>query len=80
MFKNRDFIFESQKLDILFVYAYIINRNISKIFVRNDTDRSITLIRKVKLEVLSNYKATEYFIVDLANYNLAIRASKRSSN
>ena len=80
LFKNRNFIFEPQKLDTLSVYAYIVNRNISKVFVRNDIDRSIILARKVKLDVLSNYKIAKYFVIDLFNYNLAIRASKRSLN
>ena len=80
LLKDRNFIFEPQKLDILLVYVYIVDRNISEVFIRNDIDRSITLTRKVKLNVLSNYKAIEYFIIDLFNYDLAIKAPKRSSN
>ena len=30
------FFFESQKLDILLIYAYIVNYNILKVFIKND--------------------------------------------
>ena len=78
--KDRNFMFEPQKLDTLSVYAHIVDRNMSKVFVRNDIDRPITLARKVKLGVLSNYEAAEYFVIDLFNHDLVIKAPKRSPN
>ena len=41
LFKNRDLFFESVSLDNLDVYAYIINLNISKIYIKNNTNRDI---------------------------------------
>ena len=43
---NRDLIFEPNILNTLLVYIYIIDYNISKVFIRNDTNRPIILLRK----------------------------------
>ena len=32
---DRDFYFESQKIDILSIYAHIVNHNILKVFTKN---------------------------------------------
>ena len=40
---NRDLLFKLKTLDTLFVYAYIINYNILKIFIRNNSNKFITL-------------------------------------
>ena len=41
LFKNRDLFFESVSLDDLNVYAYIIDSNISKIYIKNNINRDI---------------------------------------
>ena len=77
---NRDFLFESQKLDTLLVYIYIINHSISKVFVKNNINHIISLSRKVKLRVIINYKITKYYIIDFAEHNLIIKTLKRLLN
>ncbi len=80
--ENRDFIFEPQKLDTLSVYAHIVDHNMSEIFVRNDTDRPITLAPKVKLGMVSDYEAAGCFsiVIDSSQHDLAARTPKRSPN
>ena len=41
LFKNKDLFFELVSLNDLNVYAYIINSNISKIYIKNNTNRDI---------------------------------------
>ena len=55
---NRDLIFKPKTLDTLSVYAYIVDYNISKVFIRNDTDRLITLLRYQKLGNITDYNAS----------------------
>ena len=50
-----DIFFESQKFDILSIYAHIVNHNILKIFVKNDLDYIMNLLRKVKSKISINY-------------------------
>ena len=41
LFKNKNLFFELVSLDDLNVYAYIINSNISEIYIKNNTNRDI---------------------------------------
>ena len=43
---NRDLLFKLKTLDTLSIYAYIVNYNVLKIFVRNDFNKLITLLRR----------------------------------
>ena len=43
---NRDLLFESQTLNALLIYAYIVNHEVFKIFVCNNLNKLITLSRK----------------------------------
>ena len=77
---DRDFLFESQKLDTLLVYIYIVNHNMLKIFVRNDINHVISLSRKVKLKMIIDYKAARCYVIDFFEHDLVTKASKRSFN
>ena len=46
LLNNRDLLFKLKTLDTLFVYAYIIDYNILKIFVRHNLNKLITLLGK----------------------------------
>ena len=46
LFYNRNFLYESQTLNILLLYTYIVNYILILIFMRNDLDRSIVLLAK----------------------------------
>ena len=80
LLNDRDFLFKSQKLDILLVYTYIVNHNISKIFVKNDINYVKGLSRKVKLKIIIDYQITRCYVIDFFKYNLITKASKRSPN
>ena len=80
LLSDRDFLFESQKLDILLIYAHIIDYNISKIFVKNDINYVINLSRKVKLKVIIDYKTTRCYVIDFFKHNFVARALKRLFN
>ena len=43
---NRDLLFELQTLNVLLIYVYIINYEVFKIFIRNNSNKFITLSRK----------------------------------
>ena len=77
---NRDFLFESQKLDTLLIYAHIVNHNILKIFVKNDINYAISLSRKIKLKIIINYEATRCYVINSAEHNLVTKTLKRSFN
>ena len=77
---NRDFLFESQKLDILLIYAHIVDYNISKVFVKNDIDHIISLSRKVKLRMIIDYEIARCYVINFAKHDLVTKTSKRSPN
>ena len=61
---DRDFIFEPYTHNTLLVYTYIVDYNISEVFIRNDTNYKITLLRRTKLGNITKYNATGIFIVN----------------
>ena len=77
---NRDFLFESQKLDTLLIYAHIVNHNILKIFVKNDINHIMSLSRKVKLKIIINYETARCYVIDFSKYDLITKTPKRSPN
>ena len=46
LLNNRDLLFKLKTLYTLFIYAYIINYNILKIFIRDNLNKLITLLRR----------------------------------
>ena len=76
LLNDRKFFFELYKFDTLFIYIYIVNYNISEVFVKNDINRIIKLPRKVKLNIIINYKAINYYIINSSQYNLIIKTLK----
>ncbi len=46
---DRDLIFELDKLDKLLVYIYIIDYNISHVFIRNNIDKEIKLPKNIRI-------------------------------
>ena len=75
---DRDLIFEPHKLEALSVYAHIVDHQMTNVFVRNDTDHTVTLPAKARLGMITDYKAAGCFAVDALNHDLATRAPKRS--
>jgi len=71
---KREFIFKPKKLNKLLLYAYIIDYNLSYIFIYNNTDKEIKLPRNIKLRYITKYKATKYFLVEAYYSNLTTRA------
>ena len=66
LLNDRELLFKLYKFNTLFVYIYIVNHNIFKIFVRNDIDYIIKLPRRVKLDIIINYKAVNYYAIDFS--------------
>ena len=61
---DRDFIFEPNILNTLLVYIYVVNYNMSEVFIRNNTDYEITLPRRTRLGNVTEYDTTGAFVVD----------------
>ena len=80
LLNDRDFLFESQKFDTLSIYAYIINHNILKIFIRNNINYVMNLSRKIKLRMIINYEITKCYVINFSEYDFITKISKRSFN
>ena len=80
LLNDRDFLFKSQKLDILLIYAHIVDYNILKIFIKNDIDYVMSLSRKIKLRMIIDYEAARCYVIDFLKHDLIMKASKRSFN
>ena len=78
--QDRDFIFKPQTLDSLSTYTHVIDHTITKVFVRNDSDRTITLPRKQKLGKITDYDGADCYSVAHKNHDLAAKAPKRRSD
>lgn len=77
---NRDFLFESQKFDILSIYAYIVDYNMLKIFIKNNIDYIMSLSRKVKLKIIINYEIIKCYVINSFKHNLIMKTLKRLFN
>ena len=57
---NRDFLFKLEyALSLEYtnkIYIYIVNASLKTIYIRNDTNLSIIISRKVRLDILEKYK------------------------
>ena len=78
--QNRDFIFESQTLNSLSVYAHVINYTIFKVFVRNNFNRPVILSKNQKLGKVTNYDDIECYFIAPKNRSLTVKSLKRQSN
>ena len=65
LLNDRGFFFKLYKFNTLFVYIYIVNYNIFETFVRNNINRIIKLPRKIKLNIIINYKTINYYIINV---------------
>ena len=64
LLNNREFFFRLYKFNTLFIYIYIVSHDISKIFIRNNINRIIKLPRKIKLNIIINYKTINYYTIN----------------
>ena len=62
---NRDFLFESQIYTTLFIYTHIVDKNISFVFVQNNTNYLIILLKYVKLGHIMKYKKSGYYAIEI---------------
>jgi len=58
---NRDLLFELSKYNTLIVLIYIVNYDIDRIIIRNNTDLPIIISRYIKLGRVIEYKVVNYF-------------------
>jgi hypothetical protein len=58
---NYNLLFKLSQLNILIITAYIVNYNINKIIVRNNTDLLIIISRYTRLGKIIKYKVIKYF-------------------
>ena len=64
---DKDFLFESQcSYDLKYekkVYAHVVDNNLSKMFVRNVTSESITLVKRIRLNTVIEYNQIECYLI-----------------
>lgn len=75
---DRDFIFEPAEHDSLSVCAHVVDQSMSKVLVRNDSDRSMVLPKRTKLGKVIEYEAGGCYAVDTDLQDLARRPAKAS--
>ena len=75
--QDRDLIFEPDQLDTLTLSAHIINHNLTRIIVHNDTNLPITLSRHLRLNKILEYEAEGYFQIDPRNAPIAKKSLKK---
>ena len=76
LLNDREFLFKLYKFNTLFIYIYIVNYNIFKIFVRNDINYIIKLPRRIKLDIIINYKINNYYVIDFSQHDLIFKRFK----
>ena len=73
--QDRNLLFESQCFLSLKhaneVYAYIVDVFFKQMQIRNNTNLSITISRKIRLKMLREYKQDEYFLIEAYYADLA---------
>ena len=52
------------------MYAYIVDANVSYIYVRNDTDSVYTVYRHTKIGKITDSRIEGYYLIRLDNYGL----------
>ena len=76
LFNNKNFLFESQcKQNFDFeknVYVHVVDVNLSIILIRNTINQSIILTRRVKLNIITKYNQTNYYLIISNNINKII--------
>ena len=73
---DRDFIFEPTEHEFLSVCAYVVDRFMSEVLVRNDSDQSVILFKRFKLGKVIEYEAGGCYAVDADLQDLARRPAK----
>ena len=71
---NCDFLFEPQMKG---VYFHFINVEFNFINVRNDNDSSFVIFRYYKINSIMKYEAKETYLVNLKNYSLIAKSSRK---
>ncbi len=59
--KDRDLLFELSKYNTLIVSIYIVNYDMDRIIIRNNSDLLIIISRYTKLGRVVEYKVVNYF-------------------
>ena len=77
--KDRDLIFEPEQLDALTLSAHIVDHNLSRLLIRNDTNLPVTLSRHVYLGKVLEYEAEGCFQIDPNNATLAQKPPKKEA-
>ena len=75
--QDRDLIFEPDQLDSLTLSAHIVNHNLTRVVVHNDTDLPITLPRHLRLGKVLEYEAEGCFQIDMKHAPLAEKPPKK---
>ena len=75
--ENRDLLFELSQVDALTLSAHIVDHNLSRIVVRNDTDLPVTPIRRTRLGKVLEYEAEGYFPVAIKHAIIEISPPRK---
>ena len=71
LLKNRDFLFSFKRQQKLSVYVYIVDNDITAVFLRNDLNLNQILSNKALLNIIIDYNGTAVYAVDNDLNNLA---------
>ena len=75
--QDRDLIFEPDQLEALTLSAHIVDHNLERVMVHNDTDLPIILPRHLRLGKVQEYEAAGCFQIDSSQAPLAAKPPKK---
>ena len=62
------------------VYIYLINTNFNFVFIRNDIDFFLVILRKYKIDSIIKYKIKKIYSLNIKNHFLTIKFFKKKIN
>ena len=75
LFKNRDFLFESNELNVT-MYAHLLDASTEVVLVRNDSEQTVRMSRNLRLSRIIEIDYFNVFQVDEELLNLTKKNSK----
>lgn len=75
---DRNLIYEPRTLEALLLYAYNVDFNIAKVFVRNDSRKAIVVLRNIKFKHVIENDTMYCYIVSTEAYILSTKVLKNN--
>ena len=61
---NKNFFFESNSLNNLKIYVYIVDIDIKNVLIQNNSSMSVTLFKRMNLNQITEYDTSAYIVIN----------------